>query len=96
MQDNGQVNRNAVISLTMGIMSVLFFPFIGWILGLVSLVYGNRGFRQIDETNEKGKNLAVVGKVCSIVGITLGLISVIIVIIVVGGLVLFSFRTNFY
>lgn len=90
MKDNGPTNTNAVISLTMGILSVLFFPLIGWILGLVGLVYGNRSLRQIDETNEKGKNLAVVGKVCSIVGITLSLISI---IIIVAGLVLFSFRT---
>jgi len=86
MEENGQVNTNAVISITMGILSVLFFPFIGWILGLVGLVYGNRSLRQIEETKEKGKNLAVVGKVCSIVGIALGLISI---IIVVGGLMLF-------
>ncbi len=93
MQENGQVNTNAVVSLTMGILSVLFFPIIGWILGLVGLVYGNRSLRQIEDTNEKGKNLAVVGKVCSIVGIALGLISI---IIVVGGLLLFSIRTSIY
>jgi len=93
MEENGQFNTNAVISLTMGILSVMFFPFIGWILGLVGLVYGNRSLRQIEDTNEKGKNLAVVGKTCSIVGISLGLISI---IIVVGGLALFSFRTSVY
>ncbi|RQD75189.1 MAG: DUF4190 domain-containing protein [Candidatus Syntrophonatronum acetioxidans] len=59
-------------------------------LDLVGLVFSNRSLRQIEETNEKGKNLAVVGKVCSIVGIALGLISI---IIVIGGLILFSFRT---
>ena len=91
MEENGQVNTNAVISLTMGVLSVLFFPFIGWILGLVGLVYGNRSLRQIEDTKEKGKNLAVVGKVCSIVGIALGLLSI---IIAVGGLVLLSFRVS--
>ncbi len=91
--ENGQVNTNAVISLTLGILSVLFFPVIGWILGLVGLVYANRSLRQIEATQEKGQNLAIVGKVCSIVGIVLGLISV---IILVGGLLLFSVRTGIY
>ncbi len=91
MEENGQVNTNAVVSLTMGILSVLFFPLIGWILGLVGLVYGNRSLRQIEDTNEKGKNLAVAGKVCSIVGIALGLLSI---IIVVGGLLLFTVRIS--
>ncbi len=93
MAENGQVNTNAVISLTMGILSVVFFPIIGWILGLVGLVYGNRSLRQIEETQEKGKNLAVAGRVCSIVGIALGLVSI---IIVVGGFLLFSVRTGVY
>lgn len=92
LEENDQVNTNAVISLTMGILSVFFYPFIGWILGLIGLVCGNRGLRQIEDTKEKGKNLAVAGRVCSIVGIVLSLLSI---IIAVGGLVMFSFRTSF-
>ena len=92
LKENDQTNTNAVISLTLGILSVLFFPFIGWILGLIGLVYGNRSLRQIEDTKEKGKNLAVAGKVCSIVGIVLSLLST---IIAVGGLVMLSFRTSF-
>lgn len=92
MEENGQINTNAIVSLTMGILSLFFFPFIGWILGIVGLIYSNRSLREIEVTKEKGKNLAVAGKVCSIVGIALGLISI---IIVIGGLVLFSFRTIF-
>ncbi len=93
MQENGQVNRNEIISLTMGILSVLFFPLTGLILGFVGLTYSHRSFREIEETKEKGKNLAVVGHACSIVGIAMGLISI---SIVVGGLALFSFRTNIH
>jgi len=92
MEENGQINTNAVVSLIMGILSLLFFPLIGWILGIVGLVYSNRSLREIGDTQEKGKNLAVVGKICSIVGIVFGLLSI---IIVIGGLVLFSFRISF-
>jgi hypothetical protein len=46
--------------------------------------------REIGSTQEKGKNLAVAGKVCSIVGI---IFSLLLTIIVIGGLALFSFRT---
>ncbi len=90
MEENGQMNTNAVVSLTMGILSLLFFPFIGWILGIIGLVYSNRSLREIENTKEKGKNLAVAGKVCSIVGITFSLLLIIIVIV---GIALFSFRT---
>jgi uncharacterized membrane protein len=93
MEENGQINTNAVVSLTMGILSLLFFPFIGWILGIIGLVYSNRSLREIESTQEKGKNLAVAGKVCSIVGI---IFSLLFTIIVIGGLVLFSFRTIYY
>lgn len=93
MEENGHVNTNAVISLVIGVLSVCFFPLIGWIIGLVGLIYSNRSLKQIGEAKEKGKNLAVAGKVCSIVGIILSLISI---IIVVGGLMFFSFRTSIY
>jgi len=92
MEENGQMNTNAVISLTMGILSLLFLPFIGWILGIVGLVYSNKSLQEIADTKEKGKNLAVAGKVCSIVGITFSLL---LFIIVIAGLVLFSFRISF-
>ncbi len=92
MEENGQINTNAVVSLTMGVLSLLLFPFIGWILGIVGLVYSNRSLREIENSKEKGKNLAVAGKVCSIVGIT---ISLLLTVIVIGGLALFSFRTIF-
>lgn len=91
MEENGQINTNAVVSLTMGILSLLFFPFIGWILGIIGLVYSNRSLREIEDTQEKGKNLAVAGKVCSIGGIVLSLVSI---IIVIGGLALFSIRIS--
>ncbi len=92
MEANGQINTNSVVSLTMGILSLLLFPFIGWILGIVGLVYSNKSLKEIENTQEKGKNLAVAGKVCSIVGI---IFSLLLTSILMGGLVLFTFRTIF-
>ena len=92
MEESSQINTNAIVSLTMGILSLMFFPFIGWILGIIGLVYSNKSLREIEETKEKGKNIAVAGKVCSIVGI---IFSLLLVMIVVAGLVLFSFRISF-
>jgi uncharacterized membrane protein len=92
VEENGQINTNAVVSLTMGILSLLFFPFIGWILGIIGLVFSSRSLREIKNTQEKGKNIAVAGKVCSIVGI---IFSLLFTIIIIGGLALFSFRAVF-
>ncbi len=54
MEETHQVNTKAVISLTMGILSVIVFPFIGWVFGLIGLVFGNRSLRQIENTKEIG------------------------------------------
>lgn len=92
MEENGQMNTNAIVSLTIGILSLLFSPFIGWILGIIGLVYSNKSLREIRETREKGKDIAVAGKVCSIVGI---IFSLLLMMIVAAGIVLFSFRISF-
>jgi len=57
------------------------------------LVYSNKSLRELDNSQEKGKNLAIAGKVCSIAGI---IISLLLTIIIIGGLALFSFRTIYY
>ncbi|UMZ72781.1 DUF4190 domain-containing protein [Natranaerofaba carboxydovora] len=80
------INVNSVISLTLGVLSIIIFPFIGWILGLAGLIYSRRSFKEIGETGEHGKNLATAGRICSIVGV---LVSFLFLIVIIGGYVMY-------
>lgn len=88
MSEKGQANTNAVVAIILGVLSIILFP-LGWLLGIIGLIYGKRSLREIQQTGENGKNLAVAGKICSIVGIVLGLVFI---LLIIAGLVLFTFR----
>ena len=75
MSDNNQTNNSAVISLTVGILS-LFIPFIGLILGIIGIVFSRKAVKQMNKTNENGRGLATAGLICSIVGIIMQLLMV--------------------
>ncbi|WP_226584818.1 DUF4190 domain-containing protein [Halobacillus litoralis] len=63
------MNQKAVTSLVLGIMSI-FIPIAGLILGIFGLTYSNDVLK--DKTNDsKDLNVALGGRVCSIVGISL-------------------------
>lgn len=82
------MNNKAITSLTLGIMS-LFIPLAGFILGILGIIFANKGLKEIAESGEEGKNVAIAGKVCSIIGLCLqiGLI----IFMVLG----FAFFTSF-
>ena len=75
MSEKGQTNSNSVISLTLGILSLLI-PFIGLVLGIIGLVFSRKAVKQIEKTNETGRGLATAGLICSIVGIILQIFAV--------------------
>jgi hypothetical protein len=60
-----QTNSNSVISLTLGVLSILI-PHIGLILGVV---VSRKATKEIVKTNEGGSGLATSGLICSVVGI---------------------------
>lgn len=62
------INRKSITSLTLGILSVVI-PYIGLILGIIGIVLSSKSMKELDKINQKGRGLAISGKVCSIVGI---------------------------
>ena len=79
MVEKTQTNSNSVISLTLGVLSILI-PLIGLILGIVGVVYARKALKEIKETHENGRGLATAGLICSVVGIVtqlFGLLSII-------------------
>jgi hypothetical protein len=65
-----KTNNKSIAALTLGILSILL-PYIGLILGIIGLVLSSKSIKEINHSNENGRGLAISGKVCSIVGISL-------------------------
>lgn len=77
MAEKNQANNNAVIALTVGILS-LFIPIMGLILGIIGIIFSRKAAKQINKTNENGRGLATAGLICSIVGTISQLLMVIV------------------
>lgn len=65
-----KTNGKAIASLVLGISSIVI-PYIGFILGIVAIVFSTLAFKEIKKTNEQGKGLTVAGLVCGIIGTAL-------------------------
>lgn len=54
----------------MGILAMII-PFLGFIFGIIGMVFAKIGFDQINKSADGGKGLAVAGLICSIIGTVL-------------------------
>lgn len=72
-------NSKSVISLTLGILSILI-PYIGLILGVIGVVVSRKATKEIVKTGEGGNGLATSGLICSVVGIIIQLFLVVSII----------------
>ena len=75
-----KTNNKSIASLTLGILSIII-PYIGLILGIIGIVISSKSIVEIDNSNEKGRGLATSGKVCSIVGVCLQVLLVLLMIL---------------
>lgn len=76
MTNVGKTNSNAIVTLTLGILSIVI-PLLGFVLGIIGIILYRKGKKEMDETNEIGKGLAVSGLICSVVGIFIQLLVII-------------------
>ncbi|MDQ0178193.1 DUF4190 domain-containing protein [Bacillus chungangensis] len=67
-----QTNQKAITALTLGILSLLI-PIIGFILGVIGIFLARKSIIEIDNTNQKGRGMAISGLICSIIGIIIQL-----------------------
>jgi len=84
-------NSKSISSLTLGVLSIII-PYIGFILGIIGLFISRKSIAEINHTNEKGKGLAISGRVCSIFGICIQ--TILIIILVLGIITFFSMNDN--
>lgn len=77
----GNKNTKAIISLTLGILSILFsmFYMFSILFGIVSLILGVIALKETKYSNQPGRGLAEAGVVCSIVGIIFSLAMIVII-----------------
>ena len=71
-----QTNSSAVISLVLGILS-LVIPWLGLILGIIGIVFYVKAKKALKVTQEKGSGIALAGLICSIIGILLQALTII-------------------
>ncbi|MDR0712910.1 MAG: hypothetical protein LBF89_01405 [Bacteroidales bacterium] len=81
---------NATAALVLGILSIVFFlcyGIIGVILGIIGLVLGNKAVEQYKSSpgvySEVSYKNANAGKICSIIGLSLSSVYIVILILVV-------------
>lgn len=68
-----QVNSKSIAALTLGILAIVI-PYIGFILGIIGVIFSSKALSEIRTRHENGYGLAIAGRICSIVGIVLQLI----------------------
>ncbi len=76
---NSENSNKPIISLIMGILSLVFsiISIIGLVLGVIGLIYGVFGLSEIKRTKQQGRSIAIAGVTCSLIGIALPIISII-------------------
>lgn len=79
MNEHMPTNGKAITALILGILSILLSGF-GLILGIIGIFLANRSIKELELTGEKGRNLAIGGRVCSIVGIILSIFTIIVLL----------------
>lgn len=67
MVEKNRSNSNSVVSITVGILSILI-PVFGSIPGIIGVVLARKAAKEIEQMNEDGRGLATSGLICSSVG----------------------------
>ncbi|MEH7612494.1 DUF4190 domain-containing protein [Gottfriedia acidiceleris] len=63
-----KINSKSIFSLTLGILSIIL-PLIGIFLRIIGISLSKKSIFEIENSNVKGKGLAITGRNCSIIGI---------------------------
>ncbi|MBB5171953.1 DUF4190 domain-containing protein [Texcoconibacillus texcoconensis] len=71
-----KTNTKAVISLVVGVVSIVlvYFPMFGFPLSITGIVLGILALREIKQTQEPGRGVAISGLICSILGFVVAIL----------------------
>ncbi|WP_434752682.1 DUF4190 domain-containing protein [Paenibacillus amylolyticus] len=62
-----KTNSKSIVSLVLGILSITI-PYLGFLIGIVAIIFASLAFKEIRMRMEQGKGLAIAGLVCGIIG----------------------------
>lgn len=80
MVEKIEMNNKSIISLTLGILSIIV-PFIGLVLGIFGVVLSRMATKEIAKRNENGRGLAISGLICNVIGIIIQTFAVLSIIL---------------
>lgn len=75
-----KTNGKSIAALVLGICSIVV-PYLGFIIGIIGIVFASLSLKEIKRRGEQGKGMAIAGMVCSIIGTALYAILFLIVVI---------------
>jgi len=75
-----KTNGKSIAALVLGILSIIL-PYIGFIIGIIAIVFSAISLKEIKKNQEQGRGMAIAGLVCGIVGTALYAIIILIVVI---------------
>nr|WP_233162656.1 MULTISPECIES: DUF4190 domain-containing protein [unclassified Cohnella] len=75
-----KTNGKSIVALVLGILAVSL-PYIGFLIGIVAIVFASLSLKEIKRNGEQGRGMAIAGLVCGIVGTAIYAILLLIVLI---------------
>jgi hypothetical protein len=75
-----KTNGKSITALVLGILAIVL-PYIGFIIGIIAIIFASLSLKEIKRTQEQGRGMAIAGLVCGIVGTALYAIILLIVVI---------------
>lgn len=77
MKKKERINFKSVASLVFGILSVSLEEEVGLVLGIIGIILYVKGKREIEQHQVLSKRVAIVGFICSIIGIAIQFLDII-------------------
>lgn len=62
-----KTNGKSIAALVLGILSLLI-PYVGFLLGIMAIIFSSLSLKELKRRYEQGKGLAIAGLVCGIIG----------------------------
>ncbi|MDT9720950.1 DUF4190 domain-containing protein [Paenibacillus sp. ClWae2A] len=75
-----KTNSKSIAALVLGILSVMV-PYLGFLIGIVAIIFASISLKEIKLRMEQGKGLAIAGLVCGIIGTAIYAIIILILLV---------------
>ena len=79
MREKAPPNSHAIVSLVLGVLSILM-PLVGIVREAMEIIFSIKARKEMNQKNEDDKGLATTGMICSVAGVIIQLLVVLIVL----------------